>query len=52
MLVAVGRIRAIAALPGGDATVTLDDGTELRMSRGYREAVKARVGDLSRERER
>jgi two-component system LytT family response regulator len=43
-IVAIDRVKKIAALPGGDATVTLDDGTELRMSRSYREAVKARVG--------
>jgi DNA-binding LytR/AlgR family response regulator len=42
-IVALDRIRAIATLPGGDATVTLDDGTELRMSRSFREAVKAKI---------
>lgn len=41
-IVALDRIRAIANLPSGDATVTLDDGTQLRMSRGFREAVKAK----------
>jgi two-component system LytT family response regulator len=41
-IVALDRIRAIATLASGDATVTLDDGTELRMSRGFREAVKAK----------
>jgi DNA-binding LytR/AlgR family response regulator len=39
-IVALHRIREIASLPSGDATVTLTDGTSLRMSRGYREAVK------------
>jgi two-component system, LytTR family, response regulator len=43
-VVAVARIRAVAALPGGDANIALDDGTTVRMSRGYREAVKARIG--------
>lgn len=42
-IVALDRIRKIATLPSGDATVTLDDGTELRMSRAYREAVRAKV---------
>jgi hypothetical protein len=41
-IVALDRIRTIASLPSGDATVTLDDGTELRMSRGFREAVRAK----------
>ena len=41
-IVPLDRIREIASLPSGDATVTLDDGTKLRMSRGYREAVRAR----------
>jgi DNA-binding LytR/AlgR family response regulator len=42
-IVALDRIREIATLPSGDATVTLDDGTELRMSRAYREAVRAKI---------
>jgi len=41
-IVALDRIRAVASLPSGDATVTLDDGTELRMSRGYRDAVRTK----------
>lgn len=41
-IVALDRIRTIASLPSGDATVTLDDSTELRMSRGYREGVRAK----------
>ena len=41
-IVALDRIKEIASLPSGDATVTLDDGTKLRMSRGFREAVRAR----------
>lgn len=41
-IVALNRIRAIASLPSGDATVTLDDGTLLRMSRGYRDAVRTK----------
>ncbi|HEY1613038.1 MAG TPA: LytTR family DNA-binding domain-containing protein [Rhizomicrobium sp.] len=39
-IVALRRIKEIASLPSGDATVILDDGTSLRVSRGYREAVK------------
>lgn len=42
-IVALDRIRAIASLPSGDAMVILNDGTELRMSRGFREAVRNRV---------
>lgn len=41
-IVALARIRGIATLASGDATVTLDDGTALRMSRGFREAVRAK----------
>ncbi len=41
-IVALDRIREIASLPSGDATVTLDDGTRLRLSRGFREAVRAK----------
>ena len=42
-IVALDRIKEIASLPSGDATATLGDGTKLRMSRGFREAVKAKV---------
>ncbi len=41
-LVALDRIRAITALLGGDATLHLADGTELRVSRNFREVVKSR----------
>jgi DNA-binding LytR/AlgR family response regulator len=41
-IVALDRIRAIASLPSGDATVEMSDGTQVRMSRGFREAVKKR----------
>ncbi len=41
-IVALDRIRAIATLASGDATVTLDDGTQLRLSRSFREAVRAK----------
>jgi two-component system LytT family response regulator len=41
-IVALDRISAIAALPSGDATITLKDGTALRMSRGYRDGVRKR----------
>jgi DNA-binding LytR/AlgR family response regulator len=41
-IVALARIRQIASLASGDATVVLDDDTNLRMSRSYREAVKAK----------
>ena len=42
-IVALARIRSVTSLPSGDATVTLDDGTELRMSRGFRDAVRMKV---------
>ncbi len=42
-LVALDRIRAISALPGGDANLHLEDGTELRLSRNFREAVKHKI---------
>lgn len=41
-VVALDRIREIASHSSGDATVMLDDGTSLRMSRGFREAVRAK----------
>lgn len=43
MLVAVDRIRAITPLANGDSMVELADGTALRMSRSYREAVRRRA---------
>lgn len=42
-IVALPRVKSIAPLPGGDATVTLEDGAEIRMSRSYREAVRAKL---------
>ena len=42
VLVAIDRVRDIAALTNGDATLRLDDGTELRMSRGFRENLHAK----------
>ena len=41
-IVALDRIAAIAALSSGDATVTLKDGTALRMSRGFRDGVRGK----------
>lgn len=41
-IVALDRIKQIASLASGDATVTLDDGTNLRMSRGFRDQVRAK----------
>jgi hypothetical protein len=43
-VVAVGRIRSIERQAGGDAKVILDDGSIVRMSRSYSDAVKARIG--------
>ena len=45
-IVAVARVRAVAALPGGDAHVTLDDGAVVRMSRSYRDVVMERINKL------
>jgi DNA-binding LytR/AlgR family response regulator len=42
-LVAVAKIAAIAPLANGDGVVRLTDGTELRLSRSYREQAHARV---------
>ncbi|HEX4304299.1 MAG TPA: LytTR family transcriptional regulator DNA-binding domain-containing protein [Rhizomicrobium sp.] len=41
-IVALDRIHAITSLPSGDATVEMADGAQVRMSRSYRDAVKAR----------
>ena len=41
-IVALNTIKAITAQASGDATVTLTDGTQLRMSRGFREAVRTK----------
>jgi hypothetical protein len=40
-LVALDRVRAVTPLGAGDALVRLADGTELRMSRSYRDGVAA-----------
>jgi two-component system LytT family response regulator len=42
-IVAVGRIREIRPLAGGDAIARLDSGAELRVSRSFRERVQARL---------
>ncbi|HET9752658.1 MAG TPA: LytTR family DNA-binding domain-containing protein [Myxococcales bacterium] len=43
-IVRIDRIRQIQALPSGDAAVILRDGTELRVSRSRREAIRAVLG--------
>lgn len=40
-IVQVDRIRRLHSLPSGDATVLLRDGTELRVARSRREAIRA-----------
>jgi two-component system LytT family response regulator len=40
-LVAADRVRGLASLGGGDAEVRLRDGTVLRLSRGFRERLRA-----------
>ncbi len=42
-IVAVDAIQRIEALDSGDATLFLKDGTELRASRNYRDALRARL---------
>lgn len=43
VIVAFDRIAAVAPLANGDATVTLSEGRELRLSRSYRAKVRARL---------
>ncbi len=43
-IVQVDRIRRLQSLPSGDAAVVLRDGTELRVSRGRRDAIRAVLG--------
>ena len=42
-LVAVARIAAVRPVANGDASIRLAAGTDVRMSRGYRETVHARL---------
>lgn len=42
-IVAVDAIQRVEALASGDATVSLSDGTELRASRNYRDALRTRM---------
>lgn len=43
-IVRIDRIRTLRSLPSGDAAVVLRDGTELRVSRGRRDAIRAVLG--------
>ena len=43
-IVQIDRIRQLQSLPSGDAAVILRDGTELRVSRSRREAIRAVLG--------
>ena len=43
-IVRVDRIRELQSLPSGDAAVVLRDGTELRVSRSRRDAIRAALG--------
>jgi DNA-binding LytR/AlgR family response regulator len=47
-LVSVARIAAVTPLANGDGTIRLTDGTDVRMSRGYREIVHERLADSRR----
>jgi DNA-binding LytR/AlgR family response regulator len=42
-IVAVNAIQRVETLASGDATVFLSDGTELRVSRNYRDALRTRM---------
>jgi two-component system LytT family response regulator len=44
VIVAIDRIAGMTPAGNGDALVSLVDGQELRVSRSYREALKARLG--------
>jgi two-component system, LytTR family, response regulator len=43
-IVRIDRIRELQSLPSGDAAVVLRDGTELRVSRSRRDAIRAVLG--------
>jgi two-component system LytT family response regulator len=43
-IVQIDRIRQLQSLPSGDAAVILRDGTELRVSRSRRDAIRAVLG--------
>jgi len=43
-IVQIDRIRQLQSLPSGDAAVILRDGTELRVSRSRRDAIRALLG--------
>ncbi|MEX1369486.1 MAG: LytTR family DNA-binding domain-containing protein [Nannocystaceae bacterium] len=45
-IVAVESVRALNARAGGDYTVVLDDGTEIRTSRSFRDRVEDRLADV------
>ena len=52
-LVSVAKVIAVRPLANGDGSIRLGDGTDVRMSRGYREAVHAALAQtnaLARER--
>jgi two-component system LytT family response regulator len=44
-IVNVSRIRELKPLPNREYTVVLRDGTQLRLSRGYRDALKGHFGE-------
>jgi two-component system LytT family response regulator len=48
-LIATARIAAIRPLANGDGLITLIDGAEVRLSRGFREQVHARVATPRRD---
>ena len=44
-IVNIGNVQALNARAGGDYTVVLDDGTEIRSSRGFRDRVEDMLAD-------
>jgi two-component system LytT family response regulator len=46
-IVAIDRVRGLTPLGSGDAVIRLITGTELRVSRDHRDALRARLPDAS-----
>ena len=43
-IVNLGRVKEMLALPSGEYTVVLEEGTRLTLSRGYRKAFEEQIG--------
>ena len=46
-IVNLDRVAELRPLPSGDYTITLRDGTKLKLSRGYRQKLAERVGEYA-----